>query len=174
MRALAFQVLSRQAALIYSGLMLPHKRFPIVLFKCLHEPQLGPSLYVQAQKCGCILDPWTCELMHLYPNFEQEEFLAILSTHAALSCVNTVGIEARHSSVRRTLMTRNQTWSMGFADLSAQFLLQQIRRSRVARLRLSSIVSTPVQSRKRRHEVVVALQTFPERNHLEMPSAYPQ
>ena len=66
-RALAFQILSRQGALIYVGLSVPHQRYPMALFKLLHEPSLGPTLYEDARRQTCMLDEWTHEMVRLVP-----------------------------------------------------------------------------------------------------------
>eukprot|EP00971_Amphidinium_carterae_P147821 2930043-Amphidinium_carterae.5 len=131
-RALAFQLLSRQGALVFVGLTLPHVQFPVRLFKLLHHPGMASELCAEAIAHPCMLDGWTAEMLRLYPTFEEQEFMHVLEAHATLFTSNTAVIEARHSSVRRTLMSRNQTWAMPFANLSAEFFALQLRRNEQA------------------------------------------
>ena len=56
-----------------------------------------------------------------------------LELHAQLASTSIGVIESRHSSVRRQLMSKSvHTHSLQITDLSAQWIMQNIRRGRAA------------------------------------------
>ena len=153
MRSQIFKLLSRQGALIHVGLSVVHQGYPLTLFKLLREPHLASAMYEAAQGQQCMLDDWSQEMVRLYPGFEQPEFFQVLEAHAHLLCSSTVQVEARHSSVRRALLTRNQTWAMPFANLSADFVLMQLRRNHLACQSLVGTIPARAANKKRKLKV---------------------
>eukprot|EP00971_Amphidinium_carterae_P036791 723405-Amphidinium_carterae.1 len=149
--ALAFRLLARQGSLIYEDVMRPHKRFPYKLFTLLHNPESAALLAAEKE---CLLDNFSKSLLHKYPGYHGEETLQVLEAHAQKCSTSTSGIEARHGSIRRVLVSRStQTHTMPFADLSAEWLLTQLRRGKL----LSKPVTTSGYGRakKRKAEVFV-------------------
>eukprot|EP00971_Amphidinium_carterae_P346553 6488092-Amphidinium_carterae.1 len=159
MRALAFKLLSRQGALVYDGLTVVHRKYPIALFKLLQHPEQASVMFEEASAKPCMLDSWTAQMVKQFPGFMQPEFFTVLEGHAQLYCISTAAIEARHSSLRRTLLTRTQTWTMPFATLSSDFLAMQLRRGKLAAAKRAGSSSTPssssslASSKKRKLEV---------------------
>eukprot|EP00971_Amphidinium_carterae_P094939 1878449-Amphidinium_carterae.4 len=127
-QSLTFRVLARQAALVYADIAFPHKCYPWLVFQCLEQPSKGAEL---AQMPLCLMCPWSQELCSKYA-FQGAEFLEILEGHAMVCATSTALIESKHSSLRRMLVTRStQTWTMPVHLLSAEHVLQSLRRSKV-------------------------------------------
>eukprot|EP00971_Amphidinium_carterae_P146548 2904746-Amphidinium_carterae.3 len=127
-QSLSFRVLARQAALVYVDIAFPHKSFPWLVFQCLEHPSKGADL---SQMPLCLMCPWSQELNSRY-GFQGAEFLEVLEAHAMICATNTALIESKHSSLRRLLVTRStQTWTMPVHLLSAEHVLQTLRRSKV-------------------------------------------
>eukprot|EP00971_Amphidinium_carterae_P195205 3873604-Amphidinium_carterae.2 len=106
----AFQILSRQACLVYVDIAHDHKLYPTCLFQLLKEPAKAPDL---ASEPKCVMDPWSQDLLQKFPGFQGHGFLATLEAAAALGSSNTSQIEARHAAIRKILMQRStQTWPL--------------------------------------------------------------
>ena len=125
---LAFRTLSRMGAAVIQLLVHHHQQYPWRLFLLLDSPQLAPDLVAEP---ACRKDAWTQRLQRLYPEFQGEEFMAILHLHATQQPVDIASIEAKHASIRRQVCMRSvQTWTLGFSHTSAEWLLQCFRKSR--------------------------------------------
>ena len=155
----AFRLLSRLGCAVEQLLAHPHRQFPICLFKLLRHPELAAD-FIGVSKCQ--KDAWTQSVEDAYPSLGGEEFMHILVAHANIQWTDISGVEARHASIRRQLMTRSiQTTTFGIADASAEWVFQNLR-----------LMSRPrVSNRKRRqprqhkkathHHKMLRLQTPP-------------
>ena len=126
-RAWAFRVLSRLGATVMQGVGQPHQCYPTKLFSLLSHPEQSQEL---AGEPLCLKDTWTAQLQAQYPDFLSEDFVNILRVQASLQMVDIAGIEAKHASIRRQVTLRSvQTWPLSFSRTSAEWLLQNVRRS---------------------------------------------
>eukprot|EP00971_Amphidinium_carterae_P352130 6492445-Amphidinium_carterae.1 len=150
LNALAFRLLAKQGSLIYEDIMRPHKRFPYKLFTLLHNPEKAALLAAEKE---CLLDNFSKALLHKYPGYDGEELLQVLEAHAQKCSTSTSGIEARHGSIRRVLLTRSaQTHTMPFADLSAEWLLTQLRRAKLLSKPMTASAKIRAKKRKAEHK----------------------
>ena len=128
LNSLIFRIMSRQGCLIHQNLEHAHGCFPYVMFRLIKNPDLGESL---AMTKPCVMDPWSRELLRKFPGFCGEMLQQCLHLHAMVLSTSVAGIESRHSTVRRHLTTRStQTWTLQLKALSAEWVLQNMRRSR--------------------------------------------
>eukprot|EP00971_Amphidinium_carterae_P349603 6491101-Amphidinium_carterae.2 len=72
-RRKCFQLLSRQAALVYSTIELEHKRFPINVFRMVRNKDLAPEIAAEAHKHPCLLDKWTEQLLKEFPTLQDAQ-----------------------------------------------------------------------------------------------------
>eukprot|EP00971_Amphidinium_carterae_P144135 2856253-Amphidinium_carterae.3 len=119
--------MSRLGATILQFYALPHKQYPVRLYKLLEDPSLA---HVLSSDPPCLKDAFTLQLEAAYPGLQDPTVLAILHMQATRASVDIAStIEARHASVRRQVVLRStQTWSCTFKRASAEFLVQQFRK----------------------------------------------
>eukprot|EP00971_Amphidinium_carterae_P330097 6462950-Amphidinium_carterae.1 len=67
LRALAFKLLRRQGALVYDGLTVVHRKYPVALFKLLQHPEHASAMYEEACAKPCLLDSWTTQMVKRFP-----------------------------------------------------------------------------------------------------------
>eukprot|EP00971_Amphidinium_carterae_P126275 2501537-Amphidinium_carterae.2 len=151
MRSLIFKLLARQGALILQLQVRDHSQFPIKLFECLVLPDKGAEL---ANMGVCFKDPWTKEMQRLHPSFTGDQFLQTLALHAQLVATNIAVQEARHASTRRHAMQKsNQTWTAQFSSINAEWLCQQMRRTKYCLLSPHRRVGKHSEQRKQTKKV---------------------
>eukprot|EP00971_Amphidinium_carterae_P327758 6459272-Amphidinium_carterae.3 len=129
-RRRCFQVLSRQAALVYATIELQHTMFPTKLFRLLRNKSLADEIAADARANPCMLDKWSEQVLNDYPTLKESELHHVLEGHAQLVVSSIASVEARHASLRRFLLSRLQSHSLDATELSADFFLQQLRRSK--------------------------------------------
>eukprot|EP00971_Amphidinium_carterae_P334237 6469391-Amphidinium_carterae.1 len=156
----AFKMLSRQGALIYTSLCLPAKQFPLCMFSLVKHPGRGTTL---ASTRSCLLDCWSKGMINLYPTLSGQEFQQVLEAHAHVSAVSISSIEANYASLRRLLVGRNMTWSMELSDLSAEFVLQCFRKTRMRDASADLEPGSGTNTRKRKAKVLQDDKVKPKR-----------
>ncbi|CAK0849732.1 unnamed protein product, partial [Prorocentrum cordatum] len=129
MRALACRMIWSCDCLVSEGLDVQHNTFPMKLFRLLGPRGADVDLHIPP----CLFDEWSLDFVTRYRDrpggLENEEARAELRLVAMLAGVNIAPVEATHSAVRRRLFTKRiQTWAQAFEELSAEFLLERIRR----------------------------------------------
>eukprot|EP00971_Amphidinium_carterae_P126599 2508399-Amphidinium_carterae.1 len=126
---MCFKMLSRCACYIHSYIRHVHQQFPFKLFKLLVDPHLDVAL---SKLPKCAHDSFTSAILEAFPGFAGEQCRQMLHLVAMLSCTTIVGLESRHSSIRRQCVMKSiHTWTEQFKDLSANWTLQQLRRAMV-------------------------------------------
>eukprot|EP00971_Amphidinium_carterae_P176442 3498431-Amphidinium_carterae.2 len=125
-RTKAFRLISRASAGVFQLLSVPHKAYPYRVFLLLADPSLKSVL---AREPNCLRDKFSQKLLDLYPGYEGEEVLQVLYCIATCQHTDIAPIEARHSTVRRHMQARVQTWRLDICGASAEFLFQNFRRS---------------------------------------------
>ena len=125
---LVFKMLSRMGCQVESRLAHPHRQFPFRLFKLL----LDPDAHTLLSGCKpCCMDTFSLELKEAFPNFEGAACWHVLHMHAGLAWTNIAKLESLHSSVRRHAVLRStHTHALQVPTLSAEFVLQQLRRAK--------------------------------------------
>eukprot|EP00971_Amphidinium_carterae_P341102 6479738-Amphidinium_carterae.2 len=103
-RALAHKLLARAGASVTELFSMPHQRFPVRLFQVLHKPEVEDTLLNMPACTKCSL---TLMLQEKYKRFTHPECLQILQSLAQVSKTDISGIECRHSSIRRHLISRS-------------------------------------------------------------------
>eukprot|EP00971_Amphidinium_carterae_P068171 1349634-Amphidinium_carterae.1 len=125
---LAFRVLGRQGGLIQSTIGDAHDSFPLLVFTLLKDPSKGPSLSEQPK---CLMDEFSQWLLAKFPNFAGKSCLQFLQLEAILASTSIARLESLHASIRRQLVAAStQTWCQQMSQLSATWLLQNMRTSR--------------------------------------------
>eukprot|EP00971_Amphidinium_carterae_P036653 720348-Amphidinium_carterae.1 len=125
-RSKAFRLISRASAGVFQLLSVPHKAYPYRVFQLLSDASLKSVL---AREPSCLRDQFSQMLLDAYPGYEGEEVLQLLYCIATCQHTDIAPIEARHSTVRRHMQARVQTWRLNICSASAEFLFQNFRRS---------------------------------------------
>eukprot|EP00971_Amphidinium_carterae_P343627 6483489-Amphidinium_carterae.2 len=121
----AFRMLSRQGCMVQQQLVHLHSRFPYRMFKLISRSTTPQDILAVPP---CVLDPWSMALITQFPTLTGAAFEATLHAHALVASTTVAGIESRHSSIRRHLVTRSvQTHPLPAHSLSAQWVLQNQR-----------------------------------------------
>jgi hypothetical protein len=125
---LAFKLLSRVGGSVGMLLCRMYNSFPFRLFRLLdRDPAISAAVCAQPP---CLWDDFTKEYRAMFPTDEDvqsEESLLLLETLLQLAANDTVKIEARHATLRRSLLRSIQTWRRSIQDLSTDWLLSQQR-----------------------------------------------
>eukprot|EP00971_Amphidinium_carterae_P329654 6462242-Amphidinium_carterae.2 len=125
-RALCHRLLSRAAASIFQLLSVPHRQFPIALFRLLKDPSASKELEEQPD---CIKDEWTLALQHQFGHLHNPLCLGLIQAQAQSLKTDISTVESNHSSIRRLLVARSlQTHSLNVEACSAEWVLQNCRR----------------------------------------------
>eukprot|EP00971_Amphidinium_carterae_P224127 4447366-Amphidinium_carterae.2 len=126
---LIFKMLSRAGCLVETKLCQPHRLFPYKTFKLLKDPGYVSEL---KKSTSCMFDPFTTDLIKVCPGFEGQRCLQLLHLAANLGWTSIARLESLHSSVRRQAVLRSaQTHAFQAPFLSAEFLMQKLRRAGV-------------------------------------------
>ena len=126
---LAFKLLSVGATCIEAMLCEMHKQYPFRLFLLLlRDPALTAQILEELEH-DCILDEFTRDHLKRFPGsaVASEESLSCLTAALTLASGDTVRIEARHASLRRSLLRAVQTLKRSLKDVTADFFLLQER-----------------------------------------------
>eukprot|EP00971_Amphidinium_carterae_P110152 2182108-Amphidinium_carterae.2 len=125
-RALSFKLVAKAGASVFQLVTIPHKQFPICLWKMVSDPSIGARL---AAMPNCLKDPYSLRLAELFPDYAGRTCRAILLAHAHTAMTDISQIECKHASLRRTLTIGSvQTWKMGLGLCSAYWVYQSCRR----------------------------------------------
>ena len=112
MRCLIFRLLARQGAAIHQQVSSVHSKFPVKMFALLKHPECAEAITATPK---CVR--------------ELQELRTVLALHCWMQPTNISQIEARHASIRRTLVNKSvQVRPHAFADASAAYLFQDVRR----------------------------------------------
>ena len=153
-RALAFRCASRLGAAFHRILRSRRQKFPLKMFRLLSRRDGLAEEFVDVPEC--LLDAWSLELRKTYPTLSGPEFLQVLYTVAYQARADISHIESRHASVRRVLTAGSvQTHAVSLALLSAQWVVQQHRTTRVeisASSKQSNPKAAPAPDRRRRRK----------------------
>ena len=129
-RQLAFRCVSRMGCSFHKLMLRKHSGFPYPVFKPLVDPTAAATVVATRP---CLQDAWTRALLQKYPNLDGAECQQVLYTVATSVPADISALESRHASVRRLLYLRStHTHALGFPDLSAQWVFQQVRTARQA------------------------------------------
>lgn len=129
-RAKTFRCISRMACSVKQLLDHPHRQFPFRTFLLIGDPDLAGEML---RAPPCLLDSWTSSLKTQHPTLRGSELHAKLQLTASTVWKDTSKIEARHATIRRLLTVASlQTHQMSLQELSAQWVLLQYRKRRVA------------------------------------------
>ena len=117
-------MLSRKVCMVRELLRHPHSLYPFSVFRVLHEPHLADVL-----SPFCLKDPWSQRMVEEFADWSSPAFKHVLLVHCLSCATDTSQIEARHASVRRSVVGRSvQVKKMSFEALGAHWIFQQMRR----------------------------------------------
>ena len=123
---LAFRMLSRAGALVYTELVILHEAYPWRLFLLVKHPHMAAQFKKEIESASCMLDAWTAEFVHDHdledPDTRMILFVIVILLHTDMS-----EIECRHAWIRR-LLVRLQAKKMLFEDLAASWVGLQTRK----------------------------------------------
>ena len=141
-RCLCFRMLSRVGCAVEELLVAEHCKYPVALFRLLGDPTPDMASELQ-QMPPCVRDAFATRFFDMYgDDLCGPEALAVLTTVAAELKMDIAEVERRHASIRRLLMSRLQTNSFEFADLSGSWMCQQLRTRSDAAKRGALVVKT--------------------------------
>eukprot|EP00971_Amphidinium_carterae_P242491 4814991-Amphidinium_carterae.2 len=143
-----FQLLSRTGGCLEYYFVLPHKSYPVRLFRLLHEPLLWPEILLEK---ACLLDPWSANLIDKCRHANVSVIVNMLMAHAQQLSTNISVTETLHASIRRAVtLSSTQTWTGDFAYISAQWVCQTLRNGVASKLVRSRYIPKPMQRERKR------------------------
>ena len=129
-RALVFQLVTMALGRIHSRFTVPHRNYPYRTFGLLTGAVTAEEL---GREPPCRFDAWTKSLMTRYAgNYDDPSLVLEVHVAAMLAPIDTAAIEARHASIRRSVMARVQTHSLRVRRSSAAFVLRGVSNPRLA------------------------------------------
>eukprot|EP00971_Amphidinium_carterae_P024478 482618-Amphidinium_carterae.1 len=143
-----FQLLSRTGGCLEYYFVLPHKSYPVKLFRLLHEPELWSELLLDKT---CMFDVWSANLIDKCRHADVSVIIHILMAHAQQLSTNIFVTETLHASIRRAVtLSSTQTWTGDFAYVSALWVCQTLRNGVASKLVRSRNFQKPMQRERRR------------------------
>eukprot|EP00971_Amphidinium_carterae_P096349 1906542-Amphidinium_carterae.1 len=129
-------MISRAGCCVDMTMRAPHKRFPFVLFKVVHNADYYEEVL---QASPCLLDTWSAKVLEQVKDRGALELQQVLVAYCDLVTTNISTLETGHASIRRmAVLGSAQTWCIDFCSLSAQWVAQKLRNA----------YSSPLASRK--------------------------
>ena len=89
---LAFRMLSRAGALVYTELVILHEAYPWRLFLLVKHPHMAAQFKKEIESASCMLDAWTAELVHDH-DLEDPDTRMILFVMASFCREDDFGLE---------------------------------------------------------------------------------
>ena len=129
MQGLAFRMISSADALIQESLGLQHRTCPFILLAILADPSRAAEI---VNMDPCLFDPWSRSFVARHRGDDGGLLgriaLAKLRLIASVAKIDIKGLESKHASIRRRILSRVQTHASGFEEVSAHWVCSQSRR----------------------------------------------
>ena len=168
---LAFALVSSTVCAMEYYLFKPWRGFPwqvFMLLSCESASERDSVAKDILDKPHCMRDAWAARFLTMYdtiPKLTSMPCLALLQSIASELHFDIVKVECRHASLRRLQRNRAATHLAHIGDVSADFLLQNLRREGAV-LPEGEASQPPIRKKARKLRVKACIGVGPQRHYL--------